>query len=138
MTETPVQEYRIRLVRATFAVTDASGARTQTNVVDSEIVVSADKLLGWLERAGVRRNEMSLEAGRGGFAKGTWTEWAPIEEPAPAARVEYRPGMRLRNPETDVVFEVVEWTHAVIMRAVGTGTTAAVPAAMADRYEVVR
>lgn len=125
-------------MRATFAVTDASGARTQTNVIDDEVTVAADRLFATLEAYGVLPRELHHGEGSGGSAHGTWTEWAPIEESVPAARVEYRPGMRLRNPETDVVFEVVEWTHAVIMRAVGTGTTAAIPAAMADRYEVVR
>lgn len=50
-------------------------------------------------------------------------------------RARYEPGDRLRSPATGIVWEVIKWTHSVIMRNTETGTTTAIPAIWADDYE---
>jgi len=52
-------------------------------------------------------------------------------------RAEYEPGDELMHPVTGTVFEVAEWTHAVIVRNVETGDTSAIPSAIAGLYERV-
>lgn len=50
------------------------------------------------------------------------------------SRPEFAPGDRLTNPASGHQFEVIEWTHAVILRNLTSGARAAVPAEMARLY----
>lgn len=47
----------------------------------------------------------------------------------------YEPGDRLRNPDTDVTFQVVAWLDGVVLRNERTGNPTIVSAVVIDQFD---